>query len=710
MDLWTSQPDDARNEWSSEDVTDYAGRSGDLANAVNATASNAIADLGTGNTYEVSSSIDTDSIVGLAGEDCTIVVNMEGIVLPMGGSGNDVVALQGVTFDLSETVDASILTTYGAVQDHLFVKDVTIEGKRGRQVNDGGQSHTFLVQVGPQGEAFVENFTATDGSTEVSGQDRGYAIGAGADPRHEGYAVWKDCDVRQFMGNGYYMQNAPGTSVLWNCKAVNNALTNMRLGADDIVIGGRAEVNSDYPYTEQVGTLLGGNGDQWGDVVGLTLVAEGDMWGSAGIRTWTGGSPGGEGGSIRNSTFHIRSGSAPAFRIHSDRNPNLELEDVMILDESGSSNTFDIADWVEDRSNAPGTVTLNGGVQIDANTGTTFQIGDNGTLTVPDGTDYTDTDLDAADIGVDATLTESDFPNYYFDYGDGDNGGGGDPAEWLDLGTDDEYSDVDNESGVLFWLKEDIGSIEARLSQNTDGQQTAYLRDSDADVVTQTDISNLSAGDTFVLAPSEGIDGSNTYSVTVDADGDHWDRGEDSSPNYEYEDDSVEVTYGVFTSGQSTTENVRYAVSEIAARDEVVDPDWLELGLDDDQSNPNNESGVLFWLQEDIDGIEARISQNTEGHRTAYLRDSGANVVTQTDISNLNAGDTFVLSPAGGIEGSNTYSVTVDADGDHWLRGEDSSPNFDYEDDIFQVTYGVYTSGQSTTENVRYAVNEIRDL
>ncbi|WP_152422645.1 hypothetical protein [Natrialba taiwanensis] len=726
MDLWNRQPDDYQAAFPTEDVTSYAGRSGDLADAIETASENgAIANLGSNNEYELESMATAPgSHFGVIGDNCTIYFNRNDTPWML-QPNCDVGVVKGVTFDISEHSDSSSAVLGGNFNEEFWAEDVELVGERNKG-EDAGRIYTWRPHMtNENAEGLVENLRMADGdyySGSGTPPDGTRAIAVSADPGHVGYLAYKDCHMENWTSSGYYMSCNPhdgpggggsGEALLWNCTAINNHRGNMRIGLNDKIVGGYIDL-SDMPDGLQgqgvVCEYATGDANNPTEIIGLRSGGNDYAREAVVCRNFY---------YNRGDTAHVRykklvleaSGKQPPASIRPGTNPpnnsdaelsdgvEAEFEDVYLYDDYPSDRYNGLLEIQNDADvfTEQFRALSEANPEVNVHSGGSFTYG---------GTTYGSGEYTAGQLGFDDPRTDYDgLPEFYFDYGDG--GGGG--SEWLDLGTDDDQSSVSNESGVLFWLKEDLGAIEARLSQHSAGHQTAYLRDTNTDIVTQTDISDLSPGETFVLSPDGGIEGASSYSVTVDANGEYWDRGENSSPNYDYENGTFQVTAGVYTSSHSTTQNVRYAVSEIAGREEGTGSNWLDLGSDNDQSNPDTESGVLFWLKEDIDGIEAQISQNTAEHQTAYLRDSGANIVAQTDISGLSSGETFVLSPAGGIEGSNTYSVTVDADGGHWLRGEDSDPNYEYENETFRVTDGVYTSGQSTTKNVRYAVSDIRD-
>ncbi|MFC6768612.1 hypothetical protein [Natrinema soli] len=416
-------PDDASDALPTTTASGYNNRSGDLTTAIeNASQNGRLLELEPGGTYEMSSGVyNTGSIMGVVCDPdnpATIYLTggfTEDVAWPVGGAGDDELVMQGIEYDISEVDDASILTTYGAIQEYVLIQDVTLRGQRAKLAEGGDAVHTFLVNVASGGEFLVRRVEFPDGGIEVPGEDGfdlNYAIPMASNRDHQGYGVWKDCYVAHFNNNGYYLSagQQTGPNVLWDCVAENNARGNMRLGHQDVIVGGRSEVNSDYQKNEQPGTPVVNGNHEFDYVSGLTVIADSDGWGGAGIQTRTDA----EGGEIRKSVLHFKSGNSLPIRVDSTAEVHLDMEDMWILDESGGAKTFGISTIFPN----PGTLDLGSNVHVDSNANVTFRIGSAGELIGPDGTSYT-SDVNASDVGVDANLSESDFPNFHF----GDNGG-----------------------------------------------------------------------------------------------------------------------------------------------------------------------------------------------------------------------------------------------------------------------------------------------
>jgi hypothetical protein len=85
----------------------------------------------------------------------------------------------------------------------------------------------------------------------------------------------------------------------------------------------------------------------------------------------------------------------------------------------------------------------------------------------------------------------------------------------------------------------DIG---ATISQNTVGATRAYIyRMSDGALIADTDISTLSAGDSFTFNLSDALQPDN-YSFAVDAEGASYDIGWDDNPSFPYDSSDGDIS------------------------------------------------------------------------------------------------------------------------------------------------------------------------
>ncbi|MGQ3722519.1 hypothetical protein [Natrialba aegyptia] len=693
--LWKESYDDIREDVDATVVSadDYDGRNGDLADLIESASNNGeIVDLGSG-TYEMHSSIDsTGSMVAIAGDGATIYAvgdqseYSSSIIFPLGGE--DRILMQGFNVDISEGPDLALITTYGAIQEEGFFEDISFFGQRTR-TQDGGFNNTVAIDSASGVETLIHRLEMPDGGLEGDGE-KDEAIGISVEG-HEGYNVWKDCYAEQWESNGFYLD--AGENVVWNCHAKDNARGNIRISDGDVVVGGTAEVTSErdsqlaQPFVHQDGEA---------SVTGLEIIVDGDSWGNAAVQ-------------LRSDQIHcefeklvvhIRGGSELPVRIDSTVNGegSATFRDCYIYDEGSQDHTFHVP-WAND-----GYCYLEEDVRVDSTMGDEFSIGSSGELHY-EGEQYSSTTLSADDLGLESPLVDDgSLPSFYFDYGNDEGGTEG----WLDLGSDDDYSQPTNEAGILFQAKENIERIEARLSENTDRHQTAYLRDSAAEVVTQTDISNLGAGDSFVLAPADGINADNTYSITVDADGGYWDRGEDSSPDYTYENESLAVTAGVYSGGQSTTQNVRYAVTEIRAGDGNLGTS-ISLPNPESRDSHSGFNGLYFNVQREVSGVRCTIADGEnapEGYTEAFCIDGWGEIVSPVvDVSDVDPGESFEIMLD---EPTDTdFGVGLRNPDGNYYRSRYESSEYPYTGDAIDVDAGVFDTGPSLTDSVLYNFEDV---
>ena len=103
------------------------------------------------------------------------------------------------------------------------------------------------------------------------------------------------------------------------------------------------------------------------------------------------------------------------------------------------------------------------------------------------------------------------------------------------------------ELGIRFELSQDWGKeIGAELSENAPSElKTARLRrESDFELIDDTDISDLEAGDTFTFDLDEDLEEGTDYLCLVQTDGDAPDHGFFDDPEYPYasDDDVIKIT------------------------------------------------------------------------------------------------------------------------------------------------------------------------
>lgn len=288
IDVYESKPA-VRQAYDTVDASNYVDRSGDLANLIEDAASqNAIVDLGTGE-YEMTSKVSVSSgTVGFVADgsgSCSIHYTGTNLdyLFEIRDAAN--VILEGATFDIRENSSTDVGVGKFDYTNEMWADDVVLRGQRDRATANGG-IYTFLVRATSSGAAGLINACEfPDGGTNhAPGIDTtAHEIGPNSDPGHTGLNVWRRCYAEGFMNNGFYVSNTPegGRNVLWNCTARNNASGGMRVGENDVIVGGLTEV-TDLP-DDRLGQPLvvdtGGNIN----IVGLQIYGAGNSYGAEGI-------------------------------------------------------------------------------------------------------------------------------------------------------------------------------------------------------------------------------------------------------------------------------------------------------------------------------------------------------------------------------------------------------------------------------------------
>ena len=117
---------------------------------------------------------------------------------------------------------------------------------------------------------------------------------------------------------------------------------------------------------------------------------------------------------------------------------------------------------------------------------------------------------------------------------------------------DNNTTTGDFQAGFEISLTSDWPSIAARISQNTSGQTTAYLREDDDTLIDSQDISALSAGDTFSFDGVNLSSGQN-YFITIDAGGSDYTLGINNDVEYPFEGDDLDIVARYFDGDTDTT-------------------------------------------------------------------------------------------------------------------------------------------------------------
>ncbi|TYL38012.1 hypothetical protein CV102_13925 [Natronococcus pandeyae] len=276
----------------------------------------------------------------------------------------------------------------------------------------------------------------------------------------------------------------------------------------------------------------------------------------------------------------------------------------------------------------------------------------------------------------------------------------------LDLERDDEgqsWSGLSNQSGVRVQPTQAITGLACRISAETEGLTTAYLTDDEGTVLDQQAIAELEAGDVFSFETDLLAD--EAYWVVCDAEGDDYVRGR-AAVDYPIASDSLAVTHGIFAGDGAQSDSYRYCLDWIQPTVSGM-VGALDLGRDDEGQSwgsLTHPSGVRFEATDHIDGLECRLSAESEGLVTAYLTDDSGAVLERQLIATLEAGDTFAFDTE--LAAGGAYRIVCDARGQAYVRGR-AAVDYPLQYDSLEVTHGIY-NGTEQSENYRYCLDQIR--
>jgi len=121
-------------------------------------------------------------------------------------------------------------------------------------------------------------------------------------------------------------------------------------------------------------------------------------------------------------------------------------------------------------------------------------------------------------------------------------------------------------------------------------------------------------------------------------------------------------------------------------------------GADEQNTTLSGEAGFEIELFADWQSIGVKISSQTTGFSTAYLRDSGGSQITQQDISGLTSGDTFTFNDVN-LQSGNKYRIVIDNGGSDYTGGYDTNINYPYTSPNLNITARVFNGSTDTTNN-----------
>ena len=130
--------------------------------------------------------------------------------------------------------------------------------------------------------------------------------------------------------------------------------------------------------------------------------------------------------------------------------------------------------------------------------------------------------------------------------------------------TDDNALTSTNlERGIVINPNTSLSAVECTLSSNSSDFTKAYIyKQSDGSLLTDTDISTLSAGDTFELDAS--LSSSTAYNITIDAEGANYTIGFYDSASFPYTSTDVDITAGA-EGATGTSSSIAFGIVTIGA-------------------------------------------------------------------------------------------------------------------------------------------------
>ena len=755
MDLWQRKPD-VRQEYDTVDASDYDGRSGDLSELIeDASAQDAIVDLGSG-TYEMESTVTgSGNVVGVVGDGpAAATIYYRGtqldllfeLSIPTG-------VLEGVTFDISETTDGGNDTDVGLLvgkfSDEFWAEDVVLRGARHywQDLNgDGtldrvGDLYTFRVDMtASDAEGLINRCSFPDGGTphlqrvadenehedgeswDIQDAHTSHAIGPNADPDHVGLNVWKDVYASGFVNNGFYVSNSPGRNVLWNCYAGENGAGNVRISTDDYVVGGTSRIEDlpDDPDLEgRAQSLVHDKGDNV-KVVGLSCEGTGEEYGPELARFRS------DAKELLLDRVVMNADGDSRFAYMSAPDLNLDVTDCYWHDEGANTwgqtvmqikhgHLTSDADWralgderheVRIMEDYTGSMTHDGQYYDDPGT-------------------YT-----ASELGMEDPRP---LPSFYFDYGHHDGKFTVDKGIWRADGTSTQkyrynmtdlrslvgttgYGDavtfnahhrdreVASYQGVQVRPDMPLAGFRVQIDPDSSGIDHATIWNTSGDILAEEDVSGHDPGDYVDI--TYDLEAGTAYYVLLGVQGDGtYDRGS-SDASYPVETDGYTVENGIYGSDGASSTSYRYNVTEIQS---ITDANGSTVAFDANNRSRDVTSyqGVEVEPNTPLGGLRVQIDPDTSGITHATLRNDSGDILAETDVSGHDPGDYVDLTYD--LEAGVSYWVLLGANGDMYTRGS-SAESYPMDTDDYTVQKGIYGSDGASTTSYRYNVTEIHAI
>lgn len=240
------------------DVSDYAGGRDDLAHGITAASDEgAIAKLTTGEYRIKDRTTAPGDVWGMyAPEGEEVVLHLDSFPQYAFEPNAKRGVISNVEWNIEGIAGQPCGYLFGGnFTERFWSRNVSLVGEK-----YGGENHSYTWRphmTRKDAIAHVYGLTMKDGDhmpSDVGKAPTGgqRSQGVTTDPGHIGYICYEAGDVRNFLGNGWYISfnpyqrstpNFSGTADLIGCKAVNNNRGNFRIGMNDRIVGGYVEVN-----------------------------------------------------------------------------------------------------------------------------------------------------------------------------------------------------------------------------------------------------------------------------------------------------------------------------------------------------------------------------------------------------------------------------------------------------------------------------------
>jgi len=143
----------------------------------------------------------------------------------------------------------------------------------------------------------------------------------------------------------------------------------------------------------------------------------------------------------------------------------------------------------------------------------------------------------------------------------------------------------------------------------------------------------------------------------------------------------------------------------------IIPDSVVSRPADNNSANNSNRQGVRIETNVEWPEIGGRISSNTANPTQAYIyRVSDGQLLGNTDISSLSAGDAFTISLSSNLIPGESYNFILDAEGSSYTLGFNNSPSFPYTSPDGDLSIVKGADGTSSTSNNVINIVEVGDV